>query len=244
MDSSPRISFSHDLYLSDVMPIQQQLSLPLDSSGLSSSIDFNFCISENFHQEPSSADELFVDGKLLPIKIKEKNFSNKQMYHSVPVPPLLVLHDDHATSIESLNKDNSEETKISTSHKEANEKQRSRRFKLCSSMNFTTVCKHALCLLPLFLRSNSTGTTANVKPVPVVQKGHHHKQYWQKTSLVSTIKPSPSPSSIGYQNPPLKKGCGSYGNGLGVGPILNFKLGHHFCLGSIIFSGKYKNKRM
>ena len=216
------------------MPMQQPRG---PTSGLSSGMDFNFCISENFHQEPSSAEELFFNGKLLPIKIKEKNFTKKQTFHQSIVPPLLVLHDDHAISVESLNnKDGSEETKISstTSHKVANEKKGSWRFKQCFRMNLITVCKQALSLLPLLLqRKATTGAT--------------HKQGWQKSSLIPPIKPSQSPSLIGYQKPPLKKCYGPYvsnGNGLGISPILNIdQLGNLFCLSSIIFSRKYKNKR-
>ncbi|GAB2214616.1 hypothetical protein Droror1_Dr00018972 [Drosera rotundifolia] len=71
---SPRISFSHDLNEGDIVPVEtypcrQDASL-LDSS---SSFEFPFYVSDNSGrvniEEASTADELFADGKILPMNI-------------------------------------------------------------------------------------------------------------------------------------------------------------------------------
>ncbi|GMP53155.1 hypothetical protein CsSME_00018710 [Camellia sinensis var. sinensis] len=66
--TSPRISFSHDLSQSDIVPIEQCVLRSNSSSG----IDFNFCIRDGYDQLSSSADELFSDGKILPVQIRQK----------------------------------------------------------------------------------------------------------------------------------------------------------------------------
>ena len=65
--TSPRISFSHDLSQSDIVPIEQRVLRSNSSSG----IDFNFCIRDGYDQQSSSADELFSDGKILPVQIRQ-----------------------------------------------------------------------------------------------------------------------------------------------------------------------------
>lgn len=69
--SPARISFSYDLSQSDVaVPIEHHLFRSNSSS--SPAVDFDFCTAqEACAQAPSSADELFSDGKILPIRIKE-----------------------------------------------------------------------------------------------------------------------------------------------------------------------------
>ncbi|KAF5457458.1 hypothetical protein F2P56_021558 [Juglans regia] len=71
---SPRISFSHDFCQSDVLVlVESRHHLRSNSSGLSSSIDFDFCVHrESFDQESSAVDELFSYGKILPTEIKKK----------------------------------------------------------------------------------------------------------------------------------------------------------------------------
>ncbi|KAM0986837.1 hypothetical protein ACFX2I_011015 [Malus domestica] len=64
---SPRISFSHDLDKTNHAPKQGQR---LDSSLSDSTADFDFCIVNNLKLELSSADELFSNGKILPVQIK------------------------------------------------------------------------------------------------------------------------------------------------------------------------------
>nr|GMC99146.1 uncharacterized protein LOC109177542 isoform X2 [Ipomoea batatas] len=64
---SPRISFSGDVSPAEVVPVEQR-NMRVSSSS-SSSIDFDFCVLD---YESSSADELFFDGKILPIEIKRR----------------------------------------------------------------------------------------------------------------------------------------------------------------------------
>ncbi|XP_041007854.1 uncharacterized protein LOC121252318 [Juglans microcarpa x Juglans regia] len=92
--TSPRISFSHDFCQSDVLvPVESRHhDLGSNSSGLSSSIDFDFCVHrESFGQESYAADELFSDGKILPTEIKKKITPMKQTDDQFgscpPLPP-------------------------------------------------------------------------------------------------------------------------------------------------------------
>ncbi|KAJ6689646.1 hypothetical protein OIU85_006002 [Salix viminalis] len=73
---SPRISFSHDLnQTADAVPIEDHYHRRLDSALLDS--DFDFCFGNSFVQELSSADELFSNGKILPVEIKKHAISSK-----------------------------------------------------------------------------------------------------------------------------------------------------------------------
>ncbi|XP_009626237.1 uncharacterized protein [Nicotiana tomentosiformis] len=70
---SPRISFSHDLKeTDDIIPIECH-HFRSDAFLLESTIDFDFCVTnQSFSQEKiSSADELFSNGKILPIEVKK-----------------------------------------------------------------------------------------------------------------------------------------------------------------------------
>lgn len=236
---SPRISFSHDLCLSDIVPVEQHHSVR--SNSLGSSIDFDFCVRKSFDRESSSADELFSDGKILPTEIKKKTAPTKQMDRSIlPSPP---PHDDDISSNDGLKKEGLKDGK-SASYHEAEEKQSSKsfwRFKRSSSLNCGSGYGRSFCPLPLLSRSYSTGSTpAGVKRAALSSKDNHsstnhHKQHKQ------FIKSS---SSSSYQKPPLKKNYGSYGgNGVRVSPVLNVPSGNLFGLGSIFFNGKEKNRK-
>ncbi|KAJ6402691.1 hypothetical protein OIU84_014738 [Salix udensis] len=85
---SPRISFSHDLCISDIVPVEQR---PLRPNSFGNS-DFEFCVRKSFDRDSSSADELFSDGKILPAEIKKKTASAKQIDPSIP--PGQALQDD------------------------------------------------------------------------------------------------------------------------------------------------------
>ncbi|KAG6385895.1 hypothetical protein SASPL_154778 [Salvia splendens] len=132
---SPRISFSHDLSQSDVVPIEQYIR----SAASSSSIDFDFCVfREIFDHESSSADELFFDGKILPIQIKKRLAPAPPPPSPLPPPPPPPLKSE--------------------------EKHKSFwRFKRSSSLNCGSGYGRTLCPLPLLSRSNSTGSTASGK---------------------------------------------------------------------------------
>ncbi|XP_009794130.1 uncharacterized protein [Nicotiana sylvestris] len=73
-DSTPRISFSHDISQTNIIPIPVDQYIRSTNNSSSSSIDFDFCV---LHQsfdldQSSSADELFFNGKILPIEMKKK----------------------------------------------------------------------------------------------------------------------------------------------------------------------------
>ncbi|KAK6255726.1 hypothetical protein QQP08_014658 [Theobroma cacao] len=241
---SPRISFSHDLCHFDVVPVEQR-PLRSKSSGLNSSIDFDFCVRESLDLQSSSADELFSDGKILPTEIKKKNVPSKQTDQStapLPLPRSNSVHDD-ANINETSKKESSKENKITRDETgdEVDEKQSSKsfwRFKRSSSLNCGSGYGRSLCPLPLLSRSNSTGSTPNVKQASISKDSHHHKQNAQKHATNSSYKPSTS-----YQKPPLRKSYKPYGNAVQVNPVLNVPSGNMFGLGSIFFTGKDKNHR-
>ncbi|XWS47614.1 hypothetical protein CRYUN_Cryun14cG0167300 [Craigia yunnanensis] len=242
--TSPRISFSHDLCHFDVVPVEQR-PLRSKSSGLNSSIDFDFCIRESFEQESSSADELFSDGKILPTEIKKKYVPAKQTDQSSPPPPFPRSNSvpDGANINENLKKGISKENKITRDETgdEVDEKQSSKSFwgfKRSSSWNCGSGYGRSLCPLPLLSRSNSTGSTPNVKQASISKDSHNHKQNSQKRATTSSYK-----SSTSYQKPPLRKSYKPYGNVVQVNPVLNVPSGNLFGLGSIFFNGKVKNHK-
>lgn len=67
--ASPRISFSYDLSQSDTVPVEELLRSFSSSSNSSNVQEFNFCVHENHYANSSMADELFLDGKILPSQV-------------------------------------------------------------------------------------------------------------------------------------------------------------------------------
>ncbi|XP_022759940.1 uncharacterized protein LOC111306306 [Durio zibethinus] len=243
--TSPRISFSHDLCHFDVVPVEQR-PLRSKSSGLDSSIDFDFCVRESFEQESSSADELFSDGKILPTKIKKKDVPSKQTDQSLPPQPLPrsnSVHEEANNVTDNSKKESWKENKITRDETvdEVDEKQNSKsfwRFKRSSSLNCGSGYGRSLCPLLLLSRSYSTGSTPNVKQASISKDSHNHKQNSHKHANSSSYK-----SSTSYQKPPLRKSYKPYGNVVRVNPVLNVPSGNLFGLGSIFFNGKDKNHK-
>lgn len=248
---SPRISFSHDLSQAEGVPIEQYIR-----TTSSSSIDFDFCVfRESFDQESSSADELFSDGKILPIEIKRKlgtsspkKSSTASSSEATPTPisaqipqPSLDDHDDHDI-VDPIKSPKSEQTSSEKRRgvSESDEKPNGKsfwRFKRSSSLNCGSGYARSLCPLPLLNRSNSTGSAPNVKRSSSGKdSGLGNKQ--------NSLKQSQSAAAAGgYQKPPLKKSYGSYGNGVKVIPVLNVPSASMFGLGSIFSPGKDKSKK-
>ncbi|OAY60420.1 uncharacterized protein LOC110627680 [Manihot esculenta] len=226
---SPRISFSHDLCLSDTVPVEQR---PLRSNSVGS-IDFDFCTRKSFDQESSPADELFSNGKILPTEIKKKTAPSK-LTHGL-------REDTSHKNVKETMKDMK-----STSDELTEEKRISKSFwlfKRSSSLNCVSGYGRSLCPLPLLSRSNSTGSApTNLKRVPLSRDSHTSYSHKQHKHAVMKHQSSSS-SSNGYQKPPLKKNYGSYGNGVRVNPVLNVPSGNLFGLGSKFFNGKDKNKK-
>lgn len=214
---SPRISFSHDLSQSDIVPVEQLLR-----SISSSSLDFNFCTNETSDQQPSMADELFSNGKILPTQIK-KTATPPQIKPASSLPPPPPPH---------AHQENADDSKLPVP--ETEEKQSSKSFwgfKRSSSCG--NGYARTLCPLPILSRSNSTGSSTSSKRSSSSKESLNHKQHSQKTLF--------------SQKPPLKKtSYGSYGNtnnGIRVNPVLNVPSANMFGLGSIFSSGKDKNKK-
>lgn len=251
MTMSPRISFSHDFSQADGVPIEQYIR-----SNSSSSVDFDFCVfRESFDHESSSADELFFDGKILPIEIKKKLGAPKKssLDHPQAVPPRPPPYDDfyHSNARKiSKNKNPREKTTMAVSESdekhnstESEEKQSSSSkswFKRSSSLNCGSNYARSLCPLPLLSRSNSTGSTPNVKRSSLMKDNLGNKQ----SNLHKSASSSSSSSSSHHQKPPLKKSYNSYGSSNGsikINPVLNVPTPTLFGLGSI-FSTKNKKK--
>lgn len=246
---SPRISFSHDFSQSDFIPVEKH-PLRSNSSGLSSSIDFNFCVQESLELESSSADELFSHGVILPTQIKKKSLNNallkqKNQQLAPPSQPQLppskaVCDNAPSTTRKSSKKESHKDSK--DLNEEADEKHSSKsfwRFKRSSSCG--SGYGRSLCPLPLLSRSNSTGSSPSVKRIPLSKEGHHVKQNSQKRS--SSISKSHSLASHNHPKPPLKRSHGSYANGVRVSPVLNVPSAHLFGFGSIFSNNRDKSKK-
>lgn len=223
MGVSPRISFSFDFCQADVVPAEHVQHHPLrsNSSGLNSSIDFDFCVRESFDHESSSADELFSDGKILPTQIKKKSTTPP------PLPPPRSLPDDN----KSLNK----ETSTDDYKQSSKSFWRFKRSSSCGNGGYG----RSLCPLPLLSRSNSTGSAPSVKRSPPLSKdsSSSSKQNYHKNLPIKLSQSAAS--SMSYQKPPLLK----KGHGVSINPVLNVPSANLFGIGSIFSNGKDKSKK-
>ncbi|XP_073157618.1 uncharacterized protein [Henckelia pumila] len=223
---SPRISFSHDLSQTDIVPIEQYIR----SGSNSSSIDFDFCVfRESFDQESSSADELFFDGKILPIEIKKR-------LAPPPHPPAPAFPPPHPSH------------KITTSKHEARQyhpnpesKSSFWSFKRSTSLNCGSGYARTLCPLPLLSRSNSTGSTASSKRASL--SNNQRQSFFKNTTTTTPLKQSQLPSAAASNRPPLKRTNHPYNNGIKINPVLNVPHANLFGLGSIFSGGKDKIKK-
>lgn len=223
-NTPPRISFSYDFLQSDVVPIEQR-PLRSKSSGLNSSIDFDFCVRQIscYDNEPSSADELFSDGKILPAEIK------KNPDRPTPEKP------SPAAGSETPATPLSQAFPQTPGVREESGKSRSFwRFKRSSSCGSGGGYGRTLCPLPLLSRSNSTGSADETKPIN------------GKSKTTSSPKESASKhvlKSHSSLKPPLKKNLGAYGNGVSINPVLNVTPANILAVGSIFSHGKSKSKK-
>ncbi|XP_026457968.1 vitellogenin-2-like [Papaver somniferum] len=271
---SPRISFSHNLYQNDVLQIesphrQQQSHQHLRSDdSLLLEPNFDFCISsDSFIQESSSsADELFSDGKLLPLLLKQKLLpspqQNSQSRYDPPPATVTTLETDSTNS--SLEPDSStepdckeetitEKSSLSSSSSSSSSTASSNSksfwgFKRSSSCG-NGYKKSLICSLSILPRSNSTGSAPNLKTKEnQKQKLQKSKSAYSSSSSGSSLSNS---SSSSCQKPPLKKNYGGYNsiNGGRVNPVHNvpppYIPGNLFGLGSLFSSsnGKDKNRK-
>lgn len=240
---SPRISFSHDLKSSTgSIPVQD----PRIHSDLrlldSTASDFVFTITNTLSQQLSSADELFSDGKIIPLEIKNI-ISNENIRPLKKSPssdklsePILKTHQKRLKEFLSDEIDTEEEKPTSSKH--------FWQFKRSSSLNIDTSRRSTLIRSLQFLsRSNSTGSAPNPKQT--------QKQNLQKQSSVSSSRRSSSSSSTSstyyFYNSSLKK-CSS--NGVRISPVLNLPQSYipkatasFFGFGSLFCKGKKTKKK-
>ncbi|KAK7269780.1 hypothetical protein RIF29_22516 [Crotalaria pallida] len=253
---SPRISFSHDLKNTDndSVPVEDRSSLCL----LDSSSDFVFSITNGLSQKLSSADELFSNGKIVPMEIKH-DLNAPALIHQ-PTQPSLPLSQNSTTKC--TEKKRLKEFLSASSDEAEDETEKPSlkyfwQFKRSSSLNFDTNRGNSLIRSLQFLsRSNSTGSAPNPKKTEVT--GENQKQRFQKQSSVSSRRFSISSSSSSsssstyyfYSSPSLKRNSGSSGNGVRISPVLNLPQAYipkvtarFFGLGSLFCSGIIKKKK-
>ncbi|KAJ6324442.1 hypothetical protein OIU76_011693 [Salix suchowensis] len=250
---SPRISFSHDLNQpTDAVSIEDHHHhRRLDSSLLDP--DFDFCIGNSFVQELSSADELFSNGKILPVEIRKHFISSKGNNHQ---PTSLTSQPRHQTTNETTEKKRLKE--FLSASPDADEKPASKSFwlfKRSNSLNCdSTRSKGLIRSLHFLSRSNSTGSAPNPTKQAMSSK-ETQKPKLHKQASVPSRKPSVPSSAPFYpyntqQKPPLLRKCGSYGNGVRISPVLNITPPYisrgavnPFGLGLLFCNGKVKRKK-
>ncbi|KAL7101725.1 hypothetical protein ACP275_08G072700 [Erythranthe tilingii] len=227
--SPARISFSCDLSRNDAVVVPAAAEHHTRSTN--SAIEFDFCVfRESFEQEysSSSADELFFDGKILPIEIKKKLHPPPIRAATPPPPP----PSPPPPEIEEEKQNNNKTSSFWG-------------FKRSTSLNCGSDYARKLCPLPLLSRSNSTGSTpaGGGGAKRSSQLSNNQKQNFGKCSTTnSSLKQS---SSTNHQKPPLKKSSyGSYSNnGVKFNPVLNVTPANLFGLGLIFSGGKDRSKK-
>ncbi|KAG1330639.1 hypothetical protein COCNU_02G006070 [Cocos nucifera] len=219
--ASPRISFSHDLSTTETHRLDS--SLPLDSTA----DDFDFSLSVDIPASDGSlADELFSDGKLLPLPIK--NPSTTSNPPPLPPPPTIPYPKKHGRLREMMARAE-DDNKVKKSPSSSSQKS-FWRFHRSSSLNCSGGGSRSglLCSFAL-LRSKSTGSSQTPNPPPRPDKQYHKKTNsvgGGSSSSSSSINSSPlllhkfstdSNARIYYYSGTPR----SCGNGVRISPILN-----------------------
>ncbi|XP_022737911.1 uncharacterized protein LOC111290730 [Durio zibethinus] len=250
-ETSPRVSFSHDLGQAD-LPIELNESRR-DTMLLESCSDFEFNIcSSSFEQESSSADELFANGMIVPVRHHEKRQVQKcEVPAFVSFPPRPKL----STAEDSKKESTRQIMPVKAGLEEKPQSKSFWGFKRSSSLN-CDIKKSLIFSLPLLSRSNSTGSALNPKRSSIKDSNKHISQKFSSISMTKSSSPSSSSSSCcnAYQfpqKPPLKKNHGNaYGNGVRISPVLNVPTpyiskgtANIFGLGSFLRNGKDKKSR-
>ncbi|KAM7266772.1 hypothetical protein ACFE04_008938 [Oxalis oulophora] len=247
-DTSPRISFSNDLPQICDNP-QMQIPRRRDTSLLDSNSDFEFVISHstNFHQQSSSADELFAYGMILPVqgrKNSDATLKNDEQGANKSPPPLCSLPPSCPKKIE---KSSSTKANIVNEEKAniVDEEKANKsfwKFKRSNSLKCDVVNskKSIMSSFPILSRSHSTGSAQDAKktkqPRPSGLMGRSSLSSSCSTTAFSTI-----------QKPPvLKKNGGGYGNGMKINPVLNVAPPPYisrFGFGFLLGNGKDKKSK-
>ncbi|KAF5733999.1 hypothetical protein HS088_TW16G00440 [Tripterygium wilfordii] len=221
-ETSPRISFSQDLGQEDDASIEQVESRR-DLSLLDSNPDFEFSICSNFDQDSSLADDLFLDGMILPVQVQDRVSASKQTQQHKRTTPLLSLPPLPSSSSTANSRKESIKEAIPVNSDLEDKSQPSKSFwgfKRSSSLNYD-IKRSLIRSLPLLSRSNSTGSVPNPKRTTLKDIQRQNQQKQQLTAK----SPSPSSSSSSAthvyplsQKPPLKK---NHGNKIRISPLLN-----------------------
>lgn len=246
---SPRISFSLDLKESDFIPVNVQTN-PLI---LNPTVDFDFGIAPYFSHQISSADELFANGKLLPVQIKKMDRTLQSQPKPTPTAPEEVENVTESIKkkrlIEFLSTGfdaDEEDHKISSSTTAAATTTKPFwQFRRSTSLNCETGgsgTRGLLRSLEFFKRSNSTGSVR--KPI--------QKQNSSKESSHSGLNPLFYYSPSSSKKPAILKKNGSrscHSNGIRVAPVLNIPTAYIakgtanlFGIGSLFSSKKSRKK--
>ncbi|XP_031125645.1 uncharacterized protein LOC116027983 [Ipomoea triloba] len=239
---SPRISFSYDLKESDRMIITPVR----ESHPLISTIDFDFRITAD--QIFSSADELFANGKILPVELK-KSTPPKPSSSSTNEPTKRHM----LKELLSLSANSSEE-------KPPPSKPPFWQFKRSFSLNCENGRANSLIRSLQFLsRSNSTGSSQNhpppVLPRPIQRRSSKKEPPPMATRAASSCGGHPlrssskKSSSSSCSSSPLKKSRSgrAYGS-LKISPVLNIppvyiSKATLFGLSSLFCNAKSKKKK-
>ncbi|KAH6805370.1 hypothetical protein C2S51_030201 [Perilla frutescens var. frutescens] len=231
---SPRISFSHDLKELDFVPVESHNHLHLNPT-----IDFDFCITHNL--QISSADELFANGKILPVQIKKTTTTTTPPKQSPNINNDKNFKKKRLIEFLSTTADDDEE------EEEEGQKPTAKpfwQFRRSSSVSCGRPNGGLLRSLQFLTRSNSTGSVPSPKPAgfaKVMQKQNSLKE--------AAINRQNSCQYYHYNKPCLGKSR-SYGNGVRISPVLNFPPTYIargtvslFGIGSFFCSKKSKKKR-
>ncbi|VFQ82227.1 unnamed protein product [Cuscuta campestris] len=228
---SPRISFSHDIPQTGFVPVEQYVR----SSSSTSSMDFDFCVfrqSFDLQQDnsSSSADELFLNGKILPIEIKRRIGPAP----TTPPPPAILIPPAPVTK-PAGQKQQGSSSKAAVFWK----------IKRSSSLNCGSGYARTLCPLPLLSRSNSTGSSS-----PIPKRTLYSSSSRSSRDAFNPIPQNNNKSSSTKQKPPLMKSqqassSNSRNNGVRITSVLNVSASSLFGMGSMFShgNGRDKNKK-
>ncbi|XP_004503408.1 uncharacterized protein [Cicer arietinum] len=203
---SPRFSFSYDLSES-----QQKVStMKHDVSCRDTNVEFEFSTSRSIEFETSCADELFSNGVILPMQINQDKKNNTTKSQNTKLPPRPC-----STKIkkENIIKEVQEITNTQTNSFWG--------FKRSKSLNCNDTKKSFTCFSPPLSRSNSTGSSPNLK-----RMNSNRQQYYSSSCSVLNLYP-------------VQKCCSgkSYVNGFRISPVLNIPNPSCFSKGSVSLFG-------
>ncbi|OIW03634.1 hypothetical protein TanjilG_22291 [Lupinus angustifolius] len=227
-EASPRrLSFSNDFSELQVLPLKRDVQCK-DTMLHDSNSDFEFNTSRSNEFEPSSADELFSNGVILPIQMIQER---KSHYTKLPPRPC-------SSSADKIKKETIKELllDVSSVHEKKPHSKSFWGFSRSKSLNCDTK-QSLICSLPLLSRSNSTGSVPNPK-----RKSKSSPSLHSSSSTLNLYPVQKSSSGKSYG--------GSYGNSLRISHVLNVptpyvsKGGTNlFGLGSFLRSGKVKKNK-